>query len=144
MVPCLMTPMHRIKFDINGKHVCNQQCCNFPVQTCSSSCGIIAIMFTAIVAFCPKEIWYYACSPQNKLYSFQPMLRAYHQPSTHSQYLRNVLASWLLNNRIDILNVVDKSIYHVTESLTLPLSIVQQGRSQRTCQISLSLGKKGL
>ena len=99
-------------------------------------------MFTAVVAFCPKEIWYYACSPQNKLHSVRSMLTVYHHPSTYAQYLRNVLASWLLTNRVDVLNVVDKSISHAIESLTPPLSIFRQSRSLRTRQISLSLRKK--
>ena len=44
VVPYPMTLIHRAKFDINGKHACTHQCCNFPVQNCSSSCGIIAII----------------------------------------------------------------------------------------------------
>ena len=72
----------------------------------------------------------------------QCMLTVYHHPSTYPQYLRNVLASWLLTNKVVVLNVVDKSIFHAIESLTLPLSIFRQSRSLRTRQISLSLGKK--
>ena len=55
---------HQSTFDKNGKHACSRECCNYPVQTDSSSCGVIAFMFVATVSFGPHEVWPYVRLPQ--------------------------------------------------------------------------------
>ena len=124
--------LHKTVFDAEGKHVCSRECCNFPVQTCSFSCGVIVIAFVAVASFCPKEIWQYVQLPQIQCHPVKSLLRIYHHPSTYAQYLRNVLATWLLTKKINVQNVVDISIFDVNKRLLIPLPESKKCKSVRT------------
>ena len=101
--------MHRPMFGANSRHVCSKLCLNFPVQTCSSLCGAIAIVFIAVVANCPQEDWQYVFTtpPSQKIMA---KLVLYQQPSEYAPYIRKVLAGWILT-KIDINNIVNRSIF---------------------------------
>ena len=124
--------LHKTVFDAEGKHVCLRECCNFPVQTRLSSCGVIVIAFVAVASFCPKEIWQYVQLPQIQCHSVKSLLRIYHHPSIYAQYLRNVLATWLLTKKINIQNIVDISIFDVNKRLLKPLPRSKKCKSVRT------------
>ncbi|XP_062520458.1 uncharacterized protein LOC134195452 [Corticium candelabrum] len=127
--------MHRPLFDANGKHICSRQCLNFPVQTCSSLCGVIAFIFAAVAAFCPSDIWQYICSPQLCFHKARPKLSLYSHLSAYAHYLRNVLVVWLLSDKMNIQNIVDKSVFEGSNSLlhTTP------SRHIRSHRLSLTL-----
>ena len=88
--------MHRPMFDANSRDVCSKLCLNFPVQTCSSLCGAIAIVFIAVVANCPQEVWQYVCLPNLQVNRLRPKLVLYQQPSEYAPYIRKILAGWIL------------------------------------------------
>ena len=105
-----LIPMHRPTFDKDGKHACSRHSKNFPIQTYSSLCGLIAFVFVAVAAFSPENLWAYICSPQLSFYCDKAKLKLYLQPSHYAHYLRNTLAVWLLSAQIKISNILDKSI----------------------------------
>ena len=92
--------MHRPMFDANSRHVCSKLCLNFPVQTCSSLCGAIAIVFIAVVANCPQEVWQYVCLPHLQVNRLQPKLVLYQQPSEYAPYIRKVLVGWIVTQKL--------------------------------------------
>ena len=96
--------------------MCSKLCLNFPVQTCSSLCGAIAIVFIAVVANCPQEVWQYVCLPHLQVNRLRPKLVLYQQPSEYAPYIRKVLAGWILTKKIDITNIVDRSIFDMLPS----------------------------
>ena len=112
------------------------------MQTCSSSCGVIAVIFVAVVSFCPKEVWQYVLLPQLQCHPVTSLLRIYHHPSTYAQYLRVVLATWLLTETIEIQNVVDKSTFHPKKSLLFSVQENRRYQAVRKHQLSLSLKRR--
>ena len=92
--------IHKTAFDTKGKHACSRECHNYPVQTCSPSCGVIPVILVAVASFCPKEVWQYMLLPQLQCHPVTSLLRIYHQPSTYAQYLRVVLTTRLLTETI--------------------------------------------
>ena len=136
-IPQSIFNLHRPTFDRNGKHACSRECCNYPVQTDSASCGVIAFMFVATVSFGPNEVWPYVRLPQTQCHPLKSLLRIYHQPSAYAHYLRTVLAVWLVRGKIDIQNVVSSSAFDNKKTLPKPS---QENKNSRS--LSLSLKKK--
>ena len=106
---CHTIAMHKPMFGPNGEHVCPRNCLNFPVQKCSSACGIIAFTFVAISAFTPTNVWECICSPHMALNDVKSNLTLFWQASKYSPYLSKVLACWISTQTIDVTNIIDKS-----------------------------------
>ena len=84
---------------------------------------------------CPSDIWQYICSPQLCFHKARPKLSLYSHPSAYAHYLRNVLGVWLLSDKMNIQNIVDKSVFEGSNSLlhTTP------SRQIRSYRLSLTL-----
>ena len=125
-----LTEMHSPRFDANGRHVCSRHCYNFPVQACSSACGVIAMCFLAVASFCPSSVWQHLCSTKQHLCSTKLdvdmtrlNLTLFYQVSQYAPLLRKILASWILVQRIDISNMVDTRVQMRRQ---LPLKITKR------------------
>ena len=132
-IPQSIFNLHRPTFDRNSKHACSRECCNYPVQTDSSSCGVMAFMFVATVSFGPNEVWPYVRLPQIQCHPLKSLLCIYHQPSAYAHYLRTVLAVWLVRGKIDIQNVVSSLAFDNKKTLPKPL---QENRNSRLFSLS--------
>ena len=106
-----MTAMHQAQFDTKRRHVCSRHCRNFPVQICSSACGVIAMCFLAIASFCSKVVWQYICSLKNDADVTRSLLTVFFHVRSYAPYLRITLASWILEQKIDIYNLVDTRVH---------------------------------
>lgn len=81
------------------QHVCTPECTNYPLQTCSDVCGVIAMVCIATAAF-DKDLFELLLTPVNRdlnLYLTDPTL--------YSSYLRHVLIYWLISGNIDITRI---------------------------------------
>ncbi|XP_062522211.1 uncharacterized protein LOC134196995 [Corticium candelabrum] len=128
--------MHKPMFGPNGEHICSQNCLNFPVQKCSSACGIIAFTFVTISAFTPTNVWECICSPHMALNDVKSKLTLFWQASKYSPYLRKVLACWISTQTIDVTNIIDKS------ALVPTASSFQASRLRLRLRLRLSLKQK--
>ncbi|XP_072298532.1 uncharacterized protein [Eucyclogobius newberryi] len=84
-------------------HTCDPSCTNYPLQTWSDLCGVVAIITAAIATF-DQPFFNFLCGPKNK---GQFYLR---NPTRCSKYLRLVLISWFVSGRISINNVSLKKL----------------------------------
>ncbi|CAG5123457.1 unnamed protein product [Candidula unifasciata] len=78
------------------QHTCTPECTNYPLQTCSDVCGVVAMVCIATAAF-DKNLFELLMTPVSKdlnLYLTDPTL--------YSSYLRHVLIYWLISGNIDI------------------------------------------
>ena len=76
-------------------HVCDWRCRNYPFQTCSDICGVIALISAALAAL-DRSLFQYLIGPYVKETIYLQ------RPSQHSYYLRRVLMSWFAEGHIDI------------------------------------------
>lgn len=76
-------------------HVCDWRCRNYPLQTCSDVCGVIALINAALAAL-DRPLFQYLIGPYEKEAIYLK------RPTQHSKYLRRVLMSWFAEGRIDI------------------------------------------
>ena len=76
-------------------HVCDWRCRNYPFQTCSDICGVIAVI-SAALATLDRTLFQFLIGPYVKKAIYLQ------RPSQHSYYLRRVLMSWFAEGRIDI------------------------------------------
>ena len=76
-------------------HVCDWGCRNYPFQTCSDICGVIAPI-SAALATLDRSLFQYLIGPYVKQTIYLQ------RPSQHSYYLRRVLMSWFAEGHIDI------------------------------------------
>lgn len=76
-------------------HACDWRCRNYPLQTCSDICGVIAVINAALAAL-DRPLFQYLIGPYEKEAIYLQ------HPSQHSYYLRRVLMSWFAEGRIDI------------------------------------------
>ena len=132
--------MHKPMFGPNSEHICSRNCLNFPVQKCSSACGIIAFTFVAISAFTPTNVWECICSPHMALNDVKSNLTLFWQASKYSPYLRKVLVCWISTRTIDVTNIIDKSALVLTAS-SFNKQISYQHQASRL-RLRLSLKQK--
>ncbi|KAJ8019506.1 Zinc finger transcription factor family protein 17 [Holothuria leucospilota] len=84
-------------------HICQSGCTNYPLQTCSNVCGVVALVCAAIATF-DLSLFDFLCKPQSTEDFY---LR---NPTAYNKYLRCVLISWFMTGKIDIHNVSLKEI----------------------------------
>ncbi|KAJ8019505.1 hypothetical protein HOLleu_41131 [Holothuria leucospilota] len=84
-------------------HICQSGCTNYPLQTCSNVCGVVALVCAAIATF-DLSLFDFLCKPQSTEDFY---LR---NPTAYDKYLRCVLISWFMTGKIDIHNVSLKEI----------------------------------
>uniref|UniRef100_A0A2C9LSL0 SWIM-type domain-containing protein n=1 Tax=Biomphalaria glabrata TaxID=6526 RepID=A0A2C9LSL0_BIOGL len=81
------------------QHECTPVCTNYPLQTCSDVCGVIAMICIA-VAVLDKDLFELMMKPINK--NFNLYLT---DPTEFSTYLRHVIIYWIASNKIDITRI---------------------------------------
>ncbi len=91
--------------------VCNNECMtNYPIQQCGSVCGAITVIMTAIFVQAPSY-W------QHVIQSAGRMLSCWiRNPTGNSSYLRKVLISWLMLQRVDMSNLGIQDEQHQSNS----------------------------
>lgn len=104
-----------------GTHDCNSACAQlYPFQTCSSICGIVVMVMSAIA--CQNlplfKLMSTTCIRQGN--TNQPPHIYLQKPSQFNAYLRRVIASWVAENAVSIEYVVPQSIQLPLQSLNTP------------------------
>ncbi|KAL9978163.1 hypothetical protein ACROYT_G015653 [Oculina patagonica] len=77
-------------------HVCDWRCRNYPLQTCTNICGVIALINAALAAL-DRPLFQHLIGPREK----EPFVYLQH-PSQHSFFLRRILMLWFAEGCIDI------------------------------------------
>eukprot|EP00112_Aurelia_sp_Birch-Aquarium-sp1_P015510 Seg3441.7 transcript_id=Seg3441.7/GoldUCD/mRNA.D3Y31 product="hypothetical protein" protein_id=Seg3441.7/GoldUCD/D3Y31 len=97
-------PFHGLTFchipSKTSSHVCSSGCLpNFPLQTCSTVCGIITIVSAAIAVKAPLLWKQVLISREGNLADTLAWLR---EPSSNSDRLRGTIFSWFIKARVDV------------------------------------------
>ena len=84
----------------SGIKKCKNGCLvNYPIQTCGSVCGPISVLIAAIFVNSSK---YWQDVVQSHVYRPSCWLR---DPTKNSSYIRKVLISWLMQQRVNVCNL---------------------------------------
>ena len=76
-------------------HYCDGRCLNYPIQTCTSVCGVIAVVIAAVAALEPDFFRVFTSAwVKTKIYL--------HKPTEYAHYLRRVLIAWFVEQRIEL------------------------------------------
>lgn len=138
-----------------GCHICNHNCAqSYPLQTCSSICGVVVIVMAAIACLQPVTFKYLSTLHSN----FRKQLPEFflRNPTGFSKYLRRVVAAWVAENEVNINHVLPHAFVTPSSHSVPPESHqLQQSSSPKenaqklppTCapgisRISSILGKK--
>ncbi|XP_012942582.1 uncharacterized protein LOC101858211 [Aplysia californica] len=78
------------------QHVCSQNCTNYPLQTCSDVCGVIAMVCIAVAAL-DRKLFALLMNPLDERITLYLT-----NPTDYSSYLRRVIICWLASSHIDI------------------------------------------
>ncbi|XP_059172535.1 uncharacterized protein LOC131953394 [Physella acuta] len=96
------------------QHECSPYCTNYPLQTCSDVCGVIAMICIAIAAL-DRDLFELLMKPIDKKLNLYLT-----DPTEYSSYLRHVLIYWLASNHIDINKIKLKSGFDPHVSIGTP------------------------
>ncbi|XP_042209076.1 uncharacterized protein LOC121857200 isoform X2 [Homarus americanus] len=81
----------------NVAHECDHQCCkDYPLQSCSSACGIAVIIGLSLISL-DSEYFQKLLAQENI-----PELQYLSNISQFSRYLRHILMDWFVSGRIDV------------------------------------------
>ena len=79
-----------------SKHHCNRNCKLFyPLQTCSSICGVVTATMAALLAT-DEHLW-----PSNMVSVVPHNMKLIENPSSFSAFLRQVLIHWVITQKLD-------------------------------------------
>jgi len=76
--------------------LCKERCSNYPLQSCSNVCGVVAVVMSALFSLSPELFQH--LTKQNTLIPFNFL----QQPTKYNKYLRRVLMCWLASSFINI------------------------------------------
>ena len=99
---------------------CGPKCAkSYPLQSCGSVCGLVAVI-SAAMACLLKPFFLSLISKNAKLSRF-----FFSKPSSHSEYLRIVLCTWIAEKTINIANVLpNEMLRDVSSDESLPTNFV--------------------
>ena len=84
-----------------GCHICNQNCAQFyPLQTCSSICGIVVIIMAALACLRPVVFKHISMLHSNLTKRLPEVFLR--NPTVSSKYLRRVVVAWVAENKVNI------------------------------------------
>ena len=91
----------------NETHMCAKYFCaaNFPLQTSDNLGGVVSVILAAIACLSPGYFNFLTTS-MKRIALFSSL----HLQRPHDVYLRQVVASWFANKRLDIRNVLPKDL----------------------------------
>ena len=112
--------MHKINFDSTGRHLCLGECLTYPVQTCSSICGFVTIMTSAIMAKCDLRVWECILSKRRSVNPLKKWLRIYLHPSEYPIIIRRAIANWIISGEITVGQITDKRLT-IPDEITMVL-----------------------
>ena len=120
---------------VGSYHICTQRCLkNIPLQACSNVCGIAMAILGGIACAAPR-LWG-GCNLNRKA-DIPATLQWLSNPSTHSDFLRCVIISWLITNTLDVSLIgVDP------ENIPRPKSVPASCRRQRTPEKNKTSGRR--
>ena len=114
---------------------CTDQCARFyPRQKCTSACGIAVIVGT-ILSYLDCDRYNIMCSSdisKCQLEEIKPF-KYLSNISEYSKYLRCSIISWIMNGKIDIMNISMHSIEQVLGKTSLNMSIRIEGSNKVSC-----------
>ena len=91
----------------SGAHHCGDTCASFyPLQTCSSICGVVVMVAAAIACHNLEFFQHISTAHSHTTKSFPPIFLE--TPSRFSKYLRLVIASWIAGNAVNTEHVIPK------------------------------------
>ena len=79
----------------NNPHICNHECKSYPLQTCSSVCGVIASVCAVICALDSEKF-------DQLIGGRAEQANFLKQPSKYSKFLRRVLICWFMTGSLDL------------------------------------------
>ena len=106
MVGFSVKAAHNFTFTRQGRHSCNKSSCAtyYPLQTCSTICGVVAIIAASIACLARKffdhitKVHYSDSRHVSQLYI--------QQPTKYSKFLRRAIMGWMSDDFIDITFIV--------------------------------------
>lgn len=94
------------KHTTSGQSQCTSDCMNYPLQTCSNVCGLVAVICTVISAL-DGELFKKLTGPCSDYKLFL------HEPTKYEKYMRRVLIYWFTTGNIDLSLLQQKC--HITQ-----------------------------
>ena len=86
---------------LTSSHICNQKCVQlYPLQTCSSICGIVVIIMAALA--CLRPVVFNRMLIQDSNVTKELPYFFLKNPSGFSKYLRRSVIAWVAENEINI------------------------------------------
>ena len=128
--------MHKVNFDVTGRHLCLGECLTYPSQTCSSMCGFVTIMTSAIIANCDERVWKCILLKRRIVNPLKQWLGIYLRPSEYPVIIHQALATWIVSGKITVANITDKRLNIPTE-ITMMLQTSQKATAAQIKQIGV-------
>ncbi|KAK3792526.1 hypothetical protein RRG08_062790 [Elysia crispata] len=76
-------------------HQCTSRCHNYPLQSCSNVCGLVAVV-CAVISTLDRQLFNILCGPNSCLKLFL------HGPTGYERYIRRVIIFWFISGEVDI------------------------------------------
>ena len=125
---------------VGSYHICTQRCLkNIPLQACSNVCGIAMAILGGIACAAPR-LWG-GCNLNRKA-DIPATLQWLSNPSTHSDFLRCVIISWLITNTLDV-SLIGVDPENIPRPKSVPTSRRRQRTSEKVVVIDLESEGKG-
>ena len=101
---------HARNFQLKGSHICCHSCRPFPLQTCSTVCGLVPITVASLIASNDLTIWdAMTGNAQNRVH-LQSMCQVLMKPSEYANRIRLAVASWIVTDNIYMSQLVDLNL----------------------------------
>ena len=112
---------HVTNFDSQGSHVCSCLCKHYPLQTCASICGLVTVTVSSLLASCSNFSTWHDMTGSDKKLHVTSSCKVVMKPTDHSPRIRLSVASWILNDNIQMSQLIDFNHLEKASTRKIPL-----------------------